>query len=131
MAEALAGRNPNEAYWVLAKETPGTSWWEEYMGQPYVVINEFDPSLYGIKYMLQLLDRYPFRVSVKFGSANFVSSLIIITTKYPPEQWYPNDPSTPDLLRRLEEFGHVEDFGNFRLTPTSDDEYEPTDTADT
>lgn len=75
-------------------------WWDGYMNQGVVVIDEF----YGwIKYdeMLRLLDRYPYKVEVKGGYVQFNSKLIFITSNKHPTEWYHNADSAP-LLRRID-----------------------------
>jgi len=75
-------------------------WWDGYMGQSGVILEEFDGTV-TITWLLQLLDRYPFKVAVKGGSINFVARTIFITSNAPLNYWYPNALSRQtDALRR-------------------------------
>jgi len=70
------------------RDSGAQSWWDEYEGQPCVIINDF----YGwIRYddLLRLLDRYPQRVPIKGGFSNFVARKVYITSNEAPDSWYP------------------------------------------
>jgi len=82
-ARAIA---PADAYW-LSRPAGTTCWFDGYMGQETVVIDEF----YGwisLDLLCRLLDRYPLQVETKGGSTPFVARNVIITSNVPPEQWY-------------------------------------------
>lgn len=81
-------------------------WWEGYVGQECVIIDEF----YGwIQYdfLLRLLDRYPLRVEVKGGSVNMSATKFVFTSNKEWTQWYPGIDDTSALKRRLDEFGKI------------------------
>lgn len=72
------------AYWKQR-----SNWWDGYMGQKTVVLDEF----YGwIPYdtLLRLCDRYPLLVETKGGQTNFCADKIIITSNKSPTEWYKN-----------------------------------------
>lgn len=72
------------AYW-----KPRSDWWDGYIGQDTVVLDEF----YGWiahDLLLRLCDRYPLNVQVKGGTVNFISKTIVITSNKSPKQWYKN-----------------------------------------
>lgn len=73
---------PN-AYW----KTEG-KWWDGYIGQEDVIIDDFHDYWWGLSFMLQLLDRYPIRVETKGGSVNFRARNIYISTNDDPKTWY-------------------------------------------
>lgn len=74
-------------------------WWDTYRGQEVILINDFDGEL-GWKYLLRLLDRYPFRMQTKGGHCWRLCKYIYITANDPPERWYAQHRSGP-LMRRL------------------------------
>lgn len=74
-------------------------WWDGYRGQEVILINDFDGEL-GWKYLLRLLDRYPFRMQIKGSHCWRLCKYIYITSNDPPERWYAQHQSGP-LMRRL------------------------------
>lgn len=80
-------------------------WWDGYDGEEVILINDFDGEL-GWKYLLRLLDRYPFRMQVKGGHCWRLCKYIYITANHSPEQWYRKESYTP-LLRRLDSVTEV------------------------
>lgn len=64
-------------------------WWDAYRGHEVILINDFDGTEISWKYMLRLLDRYPFRMQVKGGYVWKLAKYIYITANDPPERWYP------------------------------------------
>jgi len=64
-------------------------WWDGYRGHKVILINDFDGSEIGWKYLLRLLDRYPFRMQIKGGHVWKLADYIYITSNDPPEMWYP------------------------------------------
>ena len=64
-----------------------TKWWNEYVGQPVVIFDEFYGQLQH-EYMLKLMDRYPLLVEIKNGYTRFCSKLLIITSNAEPTDWY-------------------------------------------
>jgi len=81
---------------------PRSKFWDGYMGQEHVVIDEFRGGI-DISHMLRWLDRYPVIVEVKGSSTILKASKIWITSNLDPYYWYPElDPLTKDaLLRRI------------------------------
>lgn len=74
-------------------------WWDGYRGQEVILINDFDGEL-GWKYLLRLLDRYPFRMQIKGSHCWRLCKYIYITSNDPPERWYGQYRPEP-LMRRL------------------------------
>nr|WQA30151.1 MAG: rep protein [Cressdnaviricota sp.] len=50
----------------------GAVWWDGYLGQKVVVLDDFRPWWIPFDFLLNLLDRYPIRVQVKGGFVNFI-----------------------------------------------------------
>lgn len=89
---------------------PRTKWWDGYLNQENVVIDEFrgaiDPS-----HMLRWLDRYPVLVEIKGSSVPLRAKKIWITSNLNPDLWYPDlDEETRKALRRRMEIKHFISF---------------------
>jgi len=98
-ARHLAGET---AFW-LSRPAGQTVWFDGYIGQKVVVIDEF----YGwisLDLLCRILDRYPLNVETKGGSTPFVAETVYITSNVAPDAWYPNLPPqrTAALQRRLQ-----------------------------
>ena len=76
---------PN-AYWAMSTG----KWWEGYDGQEVVIINDYRKDFCKFHELLNLLDRYPYRVECKGGSRQFTSKTIVITTPLSPEETWEN-----------------------------------------
>lgn len=98
-ARDLAGP---EAFW-LSRPAGQTAWWDGYVGQEVVVIDEFYGWL-SLDFMCRLLDRYPLNVETKGSSTPMGVKKVIITSNVPPIEWYSKMPPsrTAALWRRLE-----------------------------
>jgi len=58
----------------------GLRWFDGYSGQRVAILDDFRPKGCRFDFLLQLLDRYPFRVEFKTGSIEWVPQYIFITT---------------------------------------------------
>nr|UOF79409.1 rep protein [Cressdnaviricota sp.]UOF82985.1 rep protein [Cressdnaviricota sp.] len=76
-----------EAFWFQQNR-----WWDGYMGQKTVVLNEFNPSLISFKRLLDLLDRTPYRPESKGGHVNVIADTFIFTSNVHPKRMYENVP---------------------------------------
>jgi len=82
-ARELAGP---AAFW-LSRPSGQSVWFDGYIGQDTIVIDEF----YGwmsFDLLCRLLDRYPLNVETKGGSTPMVAKKVIITSNVPPREWY-------------------------------------------
>ncbi|KAF8784594.1 Replication-associated protein like [Argiope bruennichi] len=52
--------------------------------------------------LLRLLDRYPLKVPIKGGYAEFNSEIIYITSNQHWSEWYPSIPNKDALWRRIQ-----------------------------
>lgn len=64
-----------------------TEWWDGYVGNDVVILDEFYGQL-SLAYMLKLLDRYPTQFQVKGGFIVFRAKLVVITSNTDPLEWY-------------------------------------------
>jgi len=83
-------------------------WWDGYRGQKVILIEDFAGGEMPWKYLLRLLDRYPFRMQVKGSYCYRRCEKIYITANDKPEHWYPHEAFEP-LQRRIDSVTHVEE----------------------
>lgn len=88
----------NDAY----PKDPRTKFWDGYVGQPHVVIDEFRGGI-DICHILRWFDRYPVIVEIKGGATVLKATSIWITSNLEPSLWYPllDNQTKQALLRRL------------------------------
>lgn len=91
-------------YW-RAPITDGI-WFDGYCGQPDALFDDFDGkcSKWSLRFVLQLLDRYPINVPTKGGFVEWVPERIYITTNFFPRLWYDwsnREQQWPALVRRI------------------------------
>lgn len=80
---------PEDIYKYSMLDTSGKEWWENYTGQPCVIIEEMEGCKLKFERLLELIDRFDTRVPCKGGSYQFLAHTIIFTSNYPPSSWYP------------------------------------------
>lgn len=87
-------------------------WWDGYVGQDVVLIDDFDGWI-PIGNMLNILDGYPLRLPVKGGFCYAAWQTVFITANTSPEEWYHERPLRQGhlnaLLRRLTNVVHITD----------------------
>lgn len=86
-------------------------WWEQYNGQKWVVIEEFDfKSDNALSDLLMWLDNYVVSVEFKGGKLPLLAKVVILTSNVEPYRWFKDaDKSQIDaLLERMNVF-HVTD----------------------
>lgn len=89
--------------------TEKADWWNGYLGQKDVLIDEFDGESIKLTYMLQLLDRYPMQVPTKGGFVRLCATNWIITSNIDHDQWYSMAPqgNRDAFYARIQEWGRV------------------------
>lgn len=60
----------------------GNVWFDGYMGQKRVVLDDYRSYHLPFNFLLRLLDRYPIQVPVKGGYVNFIPEEIIVTSPF-------------------------------------------------
>jgi len=80
-------------------------WWDGYIGQPVVIMDDYRPSLMPFNEFLRCIDRYPYRVQPKGGSIELSATTFVITSCGRPEDlWHGRtDEQLGQLLRRITE----------------------------
>lgn len=90
----------------LEKNEGGNLWWDGYVGQDTILIDDF----YGwIDYeiMLHILDGYPLRLAIKGAHTWAKYTCVLITSNSPVEKWYYNK-NLGALKRRITEVYHLQ-----------------------
>jgi len=65
---------------------PGTKWWDGYMGQETVIVDDYRGA-WHLEYLLTLCDRYPVNLEVKGGYVQPIFKKIIFTANEHPKDW--------------------------------------------
>lgn len=85
-----------DAYW----KQPNSKWFDGYMGQEDVVIDDYRAWLPWAT-LLQLLDSYPMTVEIKGGQTNWLAKRIFITSNFLPSDWYDKEDGHKYPIRAL------------------------------
>lgn len=86
---------------------PRTKWWNGYLHQKEVIIDDFGPGGIDINHLLRWFDRYKCLVETKGGMLALHASTFIVTSNFHPEEVYTcplgvKHAQLPALMRRLE-----------------------------
>lgn len=87
----------------IQRFTTSTEWWDGYVDQRSVLIDEFD-GVAEVSYrrLLVLLDRFDVMLPIKGGFSQARYTEVVITSALPPVDWYPNTADISELQRRLD-----------------------------
>lgn len=83
---------------------------DNYKGEKTLVLDELRPSILKPNFLLQILDRYPLTLNIKYGNFPACWDRVIITTAFPLSEWYNdetikgNDDKKAQFLRRINKF---------------------------
>lgn len=92
----------------------GTKWWNDYIGQEAIAIDDFDGA-WPFRDLLRLLDRYPYSGQTKGDYVKVNSPYIYITCEYAPDHFWEND-ELAQVMRRIEIVHNMGDiFSVFKL----------------
>lgn len=85
---------------------PRTKWWNGYMLEKEVIIDDFGPNAIDINHLLRWFDRYKCMVETKGGMIPLVADKFIVTSNFSPEDCFKDKegvphPQTSALLRRI------------------------------
>lgn len=102
------------------------NWWNGYLGETAVLIDDFDGDSIKLTYLLQLLDTYPMQVPTKGSFVRLCATNWIITSNIAHDQWYPmgNQGNREALMARIQEFGRVLSLAEIREDNREEDEEE-------
>jgi hypothetical protein len=89
-----------EDVWVSGEDS---RFFNNYKNQEAALLDDFRGDFCKFHILLQLLDRYPFTVNIKFGCAQWNSKRIYVTSSKSPEEVYnKNEEDINQLLRRID-----------------------------
>lgn len=101
-------RRAFESYPDAYIKMPTNKWWDGYVNQTVVILDDYRPTMCPFHELLRLLDRYPMKVEFKGGSTELQATTFVITTCERPELLWQGktDEMIDQLLRRLTEITH-------------------------
>lgn len=85
-------------------------WFQGYDGHANIIIDNFTANFAPCQVLLRLLDKYPMQVETKGGSRQLLAVSWWITSILSPDHYYACDPQCRELMRRLRQYGVVEEF---------------------
>ncbi|QXP07640.1 MAG: replication associated protein [Arizlama virus AZLM_890] len=85
---------------------PRTKWWNGYLLEHEVIIDDFGPNSIDINHLLRWFDRYKCYVETKGGMVPLHADVFIVTSNFTPTEVYTcnlgvEHPQLPALLRRI------------------------------
>lgn len=93
---AMANLPADDTFW-----KPAGAWWDGYVGQKYVVFDDFaDDNTYSPRGLLNVIDFYPLLVPVKGAFVPLRAEVFIFTTNIHPRDWFPAHPAVIAPLHR-------------------------------
>ena len=96
-------RTAHEKYPGAYIKKANTKWWDGYIDQEVVIIDDFDKYHVQLGYELKIwLDHYPFPAERKGGSVMIRPKKIIVTSNYRPEEIWEDPKTLEPILRRVE-----------------------------
>ena len=98
-----------DAYWKSASD----GWWDGYVGNDDVIIDDYRCDFCKFSALLRLFDRYPLRLQIKGGTVQFVSKRIFVTAPRRPEVMWDSrtEEDLAQLKRRITEVKHFAILG--------------------
>jgi hypothetical protein len=81
-------------------------WWDNYRGQDVIILDDFEGQI-QYRYLLRLLDRYPFQMQIKGGYCWRRCTKIYITSNVDIDLWYPAEGDCAALRRRISAIIHL------------------------
>lgn len=80
-------------------------WWQDYNGESVIIIDDFYGTI-GLDYFKVLIDKYPFKVNLKNGSAEFLGKRVYVTSNQGWRSWWgtslmQNSNNEAAILRRI------------------------------
>lgn len=104
-AYSLALADPEVPFFTKAA---GNKWWDGYLGQPIVILDDYRADWFTFSYLIRLIDCYPLDVEVKGGMVSMSAKTFYITCPMRPEHLFAklnaqDDGRMLQLTRRITE----------------------------
>lgn len=80
-----------------------TKWWNNYEQQKVIIIDDFNPTKWDFRDLLNVCDRYEIETETKGGYVKINSELIIITCDRAPKDIWPPGNDRDQVVERLDE----------------------------
>lgn len=100
--------NPNAFTLMAPRSEKGGCWWDGYMGESTVIIDEFRGDWMPYATLLRILDKWPYRPETKGGSTWALYTKVIITSTHHPDTWYAAENNRGELARRITRIERLE-----------------------
>lgn len=111
-------RASGEDFFVLQCGDAGTLWWDGYIGQKILIMDEFQGNWCRYKALLGFLDGNPTRLKIKGSHTWACWTRVYITCSEGPAFWYKSRQENSELMRRInanggtvEHMDHVNNLG--------------------
>lgn len=96
--KSLTARNENPGYY----EKNTNKWWDGYVAQDVVIIEEWNPDLKMLgNHLKKWADHHPFSAEIKGGTISIRPKKIIVTSNYSMEECFPDKSVLEPLKRRF------------------------------
>ncbi len=104
-AYAKALEDPDQLFF---SKSAGNKWWDGYLGQPIVILDDFRADWFTFSYLIRLIDCYPLSVEIKGGMIQMSAKTFYITCPMRPEHLFAklnaqDDGRMLQLTRRITE----------------------------
>jgi len=114
-----------------AYEKSNNKWWDGYNHEETIIMDDLDTTVFPVKELLKLFDRYPYRLEIKGSSCQFNSKRIYVTHKDRPEFAFQSHPDKEEILRRIEKIVEFEVTpSEFAESPEYDDVFSDEEKSD-
>jgi len=98
-------RRAHDMYPHAYVKEPRTKWWNGYMLEQEVIIDDFGPSGIDINHLLRWFDRYKCYVEYKGGMLPLVAFKFVVTSNFSPSKCFSfggeENVQLPALMRRI------------------------------
>jgi len=80
---------------------PQNKWWDGYQAQATVLIDDYDEGGRGLGHYVKIwADKFPFQAEIKGCSLNIRPARIVVTSNYPIEELWADEPEMAAAIRR-------------------------------
>lgn len=97
------------SYYILSKSNNKQLWWDGYVDQQVLIMDEFRGSWCPFEVLLRILDGHQYQPEQKGGHVVVAYTTVIITSNIDPRCWYSSEKvkDQDPLFRRISNISHV------------------------